>query len=630
MKLWSWLSRPCASEAALNQFGYALTQLSDKHDVASVLYAGLTEVLPSETVVLVQHDFPAAERWPAGVVVRGRRGFAYLDKKMPSFTVRRLMVENRAKTAVVVTTPGMPALVAVIQSKRALSRKTKVILRTMAFQTAGALGFLTQAGAIQNEEVRANLVGRFVEELHATTNLNALYKEVSERLSQAFNCSAVILFRRHDVMFSPAYVHGQDFRKVENLCYPQSFVTPFLKSGQFFRLDAWPALAQELIQVFPEEAHGFVFILELGNNVLGFLVGLWPEKPPRLDNGVLHVLCHEVSSALANAELYQQVMQVEQYHANVLENLVLGIMTIDQNGHCLSFNRQAQQLTGLSHLDVVGRSTLALQGRFPFLSRLGSVRQSRSVVLEMTFEGEEHPVAITLSAYTIPKMGQSGWVVLFEDLKPMRRLSQKIKDAEKWATIGKVAAGIAKHIQHPLTAVKAMIEVIDRATTVAERDHYARLMGQQLDQIQALCQALLNLGRSQPGGQCLFNTLVSEVLLLVHGLVDADRLIIETHFEGDLSLVVDRHVVMQTLVVIFQMVIDGLGGTDRLILKIVCSSTPGTVVCRFEFETIEGHGGRIFDPVERYQDAILTLMPTSAVGLEDEALVWRLPKQVSL
>ena len=49
-------------------------------------------------------------------------------------------------------------------------------------------------------------------------------------------------------------------------------------------------------------------------------------------------------------------------HALVLDSLSDGVITVDEQGAITSFNRAAEQLTGWSRADVLGRSSTDVLG----------------------------------------------------------------------------------------------------------------------------------------------------------------------------------------------------------------------------------------------------------------------------
>ena len=65
-----------------------------------------------------------------------------------------------------------------------------------------------------------------------------------------------------------------------------------------------------------------------------------------------------------------------------------------------------------------------------------------------------------------------GRVVNFQDLTELRRLEQHMRRAERLATVGQLAAGIAHEIRNPLASISGSIELLRAgaagvATTIA-------------------------------------------------------------------------------------------------------------------------------------------------------------------
>lgn len=145
-----------------------------------------------------------------------------------------------------------------------------------------------------------------------------------------------------------------------------------------------------------------------------------------------------------------------------------------------------------------------------------------------------------------------GLFITMKDLGDFGVLDQHLQRAEKLATIGKVAAGIAHEIRNPLTTVKGFLQILESRQEASGREDEHSLTEMMLSEIQKvdeLVQELLLLARPHHLDMEFFcmSDLIEE--LRGHVVSEADRMGIESHFEIEdkLFLQADRQMILRLL-----------------------------------------------------------------------------------
>lgn len=188
---------------------------------------------------------------------------------------------------------------------------------------------------------------------------------------------------------------------------------------------------------------------------------------------------------------------------HIITSLQSGLLSHTLDGRVIFFNQAAERITGLRAEDILYRDVRTV---FPKLPMEGEPMPGPSAPAmnrwEETFETPDGLVRILGMSRSplVDAAGASrGAVVVFQDLTPMRTLEQQIRRSEKFAAIGKMAAGIAHEIRNPLASISGSIQMLKRAGNLDATDR--RLMEivlREIERLNALVTDFLKFARPAP------------------------------------------------------------------------------------------------------------------------------------
>lgn len=153
-------------------------------------------------------------------------------------------------------------------------------------------------------------------------------------------------------------------------------------------------------------------------------------------------------------------------HREIVENIQSGIITLDLEGRIVSCNRSARQIIGLgaremhdkSWRDTPFREIKALE---EFFSTLPPSFSALSQEIEVRRDnGDPIPVEITFAPLTLPESVLAGLVGIFQDLTERKKTEARLRQADRLAVVGQLAASLAHEIRNPLAAISGSIELM--------------------------------------------------------------------------------------------------------------------------------------------------------------------------
>ncbi len=239
------------------------------------------------------------------------------------------------------------------------------------------------------------------------------------------------------------------------------------------------------------------------------------------DVNLLVTLGNQAAVALENALLHYAVIMLKNHNENILKYMNSGVIAIDKNRTINTCNDKAREILGQSQNGIINREIDVLPS--PLREMLAETLNARN-----RFSNQE--VQLLSSAGTILYLGAStslikddkgnvtGALLVMNDLTEIRVLEGEMWRADKLASLGTLAAGMAHEIKNPLVSIKTFAQLLPSKYEDREfRETFSSIAVDEVERINSIVEKLLEFARpSAP----LFETtdiieLIEEVLLLL-------------------------------------------------------------------------------------------------------------------
>jgi two-component system sensor histidine kinase PilS (NtrC family) len=189
----------------------------------------------------------------------------------------------------------------------------------------------------------------------------------------------------------------------------------------------------------------------------------------------------------------------------VFHSVGTGLIALDRDHVITALNRVAEVLTGVTAGTAVGRRWPALLGNtLPLDSIEAAITNdpARPVRYETEFirpQGSRVPVRVTCSALTSGDAERVGLIVACEDLSALREMEARMRQADRLATLGRLAANIAHEIRNPLASLTGAIEALaGGVTTREERERLTQIVLRESERLDQMIKAFLDYARPTP------------------------------------------------------------------------------------------------------------------------------------
>ena len=290
----------------------------------------------------------------------------------------------------------------------------------------------------------------------------------------------------------------------------------------------------------------------------------------------------------------------------VFESVGSGLIAIDRRHVVTAFNHAAEEMSGLSASHAIGRPWTALFGEevdLGAVERAVEARERDSRQYEMAMrhpDGSTTPVRVTLSALRAGDGSRAGLIAMCEDLSTIRQMEARVRQADRLATLGRMAANIAHEIRNPLAALTGAIEVLAADGAPPEtRGRLANIVLKESGRLNGIIKQFLEYARPAVLARVRVNVAdaLDEVLVLLDHRAGPGTLKLVREFPTSLMWDVDPQQFRQALWNLCLNAFEAMPGGGEL--RVGAEVTDGTLVVRVT-DTGEGvapeDAAHIFEP----------------------------------
>ncbi len=268
--------------------------------------------------------------------------------------------------------------------------------------------------------------------------------------------------------------------------------------------------------------------------------------------------------------------KVREYYDNILAGLVDGIVVVDPESRIMTFSASAEQMTGLKAQTVQDRT---IQEVFAGEKKLHHLLEKTlatgrghtdSSFSFKTFRGAHRDLGLTTSPLLDRDGNPLGVVIVFRDLTRMKSLEERVRQGERLASLGVLAAGMAHEIKNPLGGIRGATQLLqEELPPESSCTEYTDVMIREVDRLNKIVEGLLDFSRPAPLHLRAMN---------VHQVLDHVAELVELEYTGKAIGIVrkydpslpeilgDPDQLTQVFLNFFRNGMDAMGGTGELTL----------------------------------------------------------------
>ena len=179
------------------------------------------------------------------------------------------------------------------------------------------------------------------------------------------------------------------------------------------------------------------------------------------DVSVIETLADQIAAALKLSRLIGDLQRGSAFTDQVINNLTAGLVVTDRRRVVQVINQRAAEILKVAGEQILGRDFLEVFPTAEPLFAYSFEAIGRECEVELA-DGTRVPLGFSNSFFVDTAQRRDAVIITFRDLSDVRELQRKVRHAERLATIGSVAAGVAHEIRNPLFGITATAQILER------------------------------------------------------------------------------------------------------------------------------------------------------------------------
>lgn len=314
--------------------------------------------------------------------------------------------------------------------------------------------------------------------ISANTALDPLLDSLIKRLREVMNVGRIVIFIE-DKHSRSGYVVARAEGLPEEAVVPPDFremirvrsaETGVVRADDLdMGVDSSGAVKRSLHYFVPCVVRGrMVAVIGLGRSVDGALLS-------SEDVEILRTVSGYVAVAIENSLLYQdqqerssELKHLKEFNESIIESINVGLLAVDLDGRVTRLNSALEHILDLRRDAAIGRRVEELFSE-DFADTLHQVlgkdgwrlKEIRNIYkLHTATLGNRSLVLNIALAPLQDAQGQTGALVVIEDVTSRISLEEQLQQREKLSSIGLLAAGVAHEVNTPLTGVSSYTQML--------------------------------------------------------------------------------------------------------------------------------------------------------------------------
>ena len=287
----------------------------------------------------------------------------------------------------------------------------------------------------------------------------------------------------------------------------------------------------------------------------------------------------------------RESIETLKYLEHLFVNLPIGILSTDSQGKIVMSNPVGREFLPDETIEGISIFDLSLWKGSDLAKRLRKVLETGGLFEENDFryldkDRKQHIFFLKVSPLEDIDKKVIGILVLMREITNLKKMEENLFQAEKMASIGQLASGVAHKMRNPLAVIKSTIQFcIENFPIHSELEKALEVVQRNADAADGMIFDLLNYAR--PKELIIKRNLIHDTINKTYKLVEPDFLqknikVQNKFYEGKIESLYDEELIIEVLVNIFLNSVQAMKKHGKILIKTKYDSFTKNVIIDIE------------------------------------------------
>lgn len=314
--------------------------------------------------------------------------------------------------------------------------------------------------------------------------------------------------------------------------------------------------------------------------------------------------------------------QLSSFLAAIVESSDDAIYSCTLEGLITSWNKAAERIFGYKSSEILGKATsiLSSQTAKDTPSILEQIRHGQLVdhyeTTRLHKDGSEIIVSLSVSPIYDTAGNIIGASKVARDITSARQAEQSLRNADKLALAGRMAASIAHEINNPLEAITNLLYLLQQEDLSPQSREYLTLAQHELVRVSTIASQTLGFFRGTHGpAKTQLNEIIDSAISLHAGRLLLAEINVKTSYRPTPALFCQQGELRQVLVNLISNALDSMEPKGNLQIRIRPSTHPATGISGIRLTVADTGSGMSAQTLRLLFEPFYTTKGSSGTGL---------------
>lgn len=247
-----------------------------------------------------------------------------------------------------------------------------------------------------------------------------------------------------------------------------------------------------------------------------------------------------------------EIARLQNYTKNIVDSIESGVISINNDFIITSVNREGEKILGKKVRNGVKISLIFKDKKFDSILKQVKVQKRSISNIKLKLSNSDKEIYLELKIFPLLDILDRvhGQVIVFEDKSREKYLEAQAIRADRLATVGELASGIAHEIRNPMGIIKTISQVLQEETKELSIKEGLEIIEKEIDRANSVIQGLLDFAKPPKNKVEKFNLndFLNDIVLITEKYIKKHNINLNISSIENIEITADKEKMKQAFI----------------------------------------------------------------------------------